>query len=720
MIIESIFSLELPITNPVIKFLLILLIILLAPILLNRIKIPQLLGLIIAGAIVGPNGLDLIERDSGIILSGTAGLLYIMFLAGLEIDLHDFKKNRNKSLVFGTYTFLIPMTLGIVAGLFLLKLSLISSVLLASMFASHTLIAYPLISKLGIGKNRAVNITVGGTLITDTLALLILAIIIGTTKGEVNSVFWLKLVLSITSFGLIIIFGFPRLGRWFFKKYSDNSSQYIFVLVLVFLGATLAEFAGIEAIIGAFLVGLSINSLIPHTSPLMNRVEFVGNSIFIPFFLIGVGMLVDFKVFLESWETIWVAFVMTTIATTAKWLAAFATQKTYKLTVDERRIIFGLSNAQAAATLAAVIIGYNTFLGVDEFGEPTRLLSESILNGTIIMILITCTIASLEAQKGAKNIALTETAGTDEIGEKEILERILIPVRNQETSDDLIKLSILLQSPKRKSNMYALSIINPDLEDSAAEMKAQKTLNKASETASSTDHFLIELLRYDTNVEQGITGVIHENKITDLVLGLHEQKGMDDSFLGNLTEGLLSKSNTTTFIYKSNQPFDTHKRHLVLVPPHAEKELGFPFWLVKVWNIARNTGARFIFYASPETREYLSDILKNHPIKVDFRAFPNWEELSNLNIHLKPDDNLIMVLSRKGTVSYHPKLEQVPSLITTWLKQNSFILIYPNQPKSAGMDGLKMIHGSLIGPIERLDYTSKSIAGLFRRKQHLF
>jgi Kef-type K+ transport system membrane component KefB len=716
MILESIFSSELPIANPVIKFLLILLIILLAPILLNRIKIPPLLGLIVAGAIVGPKGLGLIERDSGIILSGTAGLLYIMFLAGLEIDLQDFKKNRNKSLVFGIYTFLIPMILGIIAGLFLLKLSLISSVLLASMFASHTLIAYPLISKLGIAKNRAVNITVGGTLITDTLALLILAIIIGSTKGEVNTAFWLKLILSITTFTLIIVYGFPKLGRWFFKKYSDNSSQYIFVLVLVFLGATLAEFAGIEGIIGAFLVGLAINSLIPHTSPLMNRVEFVGNSIFIPFFLIGVGMLVDFRVFISSWETIWVAFVMTTVAISAKWLAAFATQKTYKFTLDERRIIFGLSNAQAAATLAAVIIGYNTILGTDNLGEPIRLLSESILNGTIIMILVTCTIASLAAQKGAKNIALAESAIDDKTGDKEIQERILIPVRNQETSDELIKLSILLQSPKKKSSMYALSIINPELVDSAAEMKAQITLNKASETAASTDHFLIELLRYDTNVEQGITGVIHENKITDLVLGLHEKQGMGDSFLGNLTEGLLSKSNTTTFIYKSHQPFDTHKRHLVLVPPHAEKELGFPFWLVKVWNIARNTGARIIFYVTPETRAYLEDILKKHPIRVDFRAFPDWEELDNLNIHLKPDDNLIMVLSRKGTKSYHPKLEQVPNLINTWLQHNSFILIYPNQPKAGGMDGMDMMHGSLIGPIERLDWIGRMVSNLLKRK----
>ncbi|MBN7815012.1 cation:proton antiporter [Algoriphagus pacificus] len=711
----AIFSLELPIANPVVKFLLILLIILLAPILLNRLKIPPLLGLIIAGAIVGPKGFGLIERDSGIILSGTAGLLYIMFLAGLEIDIHEFKKNQNKSLVFGMFTFLFPMILGTLAGLFLLQLSLISSILLASMFASHTLIAYPVISKLGIAKNRSVQITVGGTLITDTLALLVLAVIIGSVHGQVNAAFWLKLFLSLMAFALIIIFGFPKLGRWFFKKYSDNSSQYIFVLVLVFLGASLAELAGIEAIIGSFLVGLAINSLIPRNSPLMNRIEFVGNSIFIPFFLISVGMLVDFTVFIKSWETIWVAFVMTSVAILAKWLAAFATQKTYAFSINERRIIFGLSNAQAAATLAAVIIGYNTIIGNTESGEPIRLLSESILNGTIVMILITCTIASFEAQKGAKNLLLSEVQ-KDENSEKEIPERILIPMRNEETSVELIKLSVLFQSPKKKSSMYGLSILNPEDIDSAAEMKAQKVLNKASQASASTDHALIELLRYDSNVEHGITGIIHENKITDLVLGLHEKQGVNDSFLGNLTERILSKSNTTTFIYKSHQPFETHKRHLILVPPNAEKELGFPFWVVKIWNIARNTGARIVFYVATETQEYLEEILKNHPIRVDFRKFPDWEEVFNLNIHLKPDDNLIMVLSRKGAVSYHPKLEEVPQLIHYWLKQNSFILIYPNQPKDNGRTITDIMHGSMIGPKERFDLIKKVLDNLLKRK----
>lgn len=715
MIMEFIFSSELPLTNPVIKFLLILLIILLAPLLLNKVKIPPLLGLILAGAVVGPNGLDIIERDNGIILSGTAGLLYIMFLAGLEIDLIDFKKNSKKSLIFGMYTFLIPMALGIVAGLFLLDLGWATSILLASMFASHTLIAYPIISKMGVVKNRAVNITVGGTLITDTLALLVLAVIVGMSKGEVTLFFWSKLIISLIAFASVVMLVLPKIARWFLKKYEDNVSQYIFILVLVFAGAAMAEAAGVEAIIGAFLVGLAINPLISHSSPLMNRIEFVGNAIFIPFFLIGVGMLVDFGSFFQSWETIFVAIVMTIVATTAKYLAALATQKTFKFTKDERRIIFGLSNAQAAATLAAVLVGFNIITGTDANGAPIRLLSEYVLNGTIIMILVTCTIASFEAQKGAAGIALADSP-LDLDSNEDIAERILIPVRNQETSDELIHLSIMIKSPQKQSNLYALSIINPNLEDANAEMKAQKTLTQARKTASATDHFLYELLRYDTNVEHGISSIIHENKITDLVLGLHEKTEIGDSFLGDLTEGLLSKCNTSTFIYKSSQPFDTHKRHLVFIPPNAEKELGFPFWLVKIWNIARNTGARMIFYTEEETKVCLVDILQKHPIRVDFRPFPEWDEMENLNFLLKPNDNLIMVLSRKGTASYHPRLERVPQLINKYLTKHSFILIYPNQPKATGQPVMDMIHGSLIGPIEKLDWIGRTISQLLKRK----
>jgi Kef-type K+ transport system membrane component KefB len=715
MMILNIFETTLPLTNPVLKFLLILVIILFAPIILNKIKIPHLLGLIIAGAVIGPNGINLMERDSSIILSGTAGLLYIMFLAGLEIDLADFKKNSGKSLVFGLYTFLIPMGLGTFAGIYILEFSIPTSVLLASMFASHTLIAYPLISKMGVAKNKAVNITVGGTLITDTLALLVLAVIVGMTTGEVNSEFWIRLSISIVVFGLIVMLGFPIIGRWFFKRFDDSVSQYIFVLVMVYLGAVLAEIAGIEAIIGAFLAGLALNRLIPHTSPLMNRVEFVGNAIFIPFFLIGVGMLIDYQAFFKDFETIKVASVMIVAATTAKFLAAWLTQKTFRFSVDERRLIFGLSNAQAAATLAAVLVGYNIIIGETVTGEPIRLLNESILNGTILMILFTCTIASFVAQKGAKNIALlenTEASSEDE----DTQEKILIPINNIDTTDELINLGVTIKSKKNKDGLFALSIVDNNTMDGSADKKAKKILSKAAITASATDNLMHELLRYDLNIVNGISSVVKEHKITDLILGLHISKGISDSFLGNLTEGILTKCNTTTLIYKPAQPFGTIKRHIIIVPENAEKEIGFPFWLIKVWNIARNSGAKLVFYAPRESLRFIEEILAKHPIECEFEDFIDWDDFLILARNFHQDDNLIIILSRKDKPSFHNNMVKIPAYLNKYFKNMSYILIYPMQAGVTDSSQIDLKNPTIIEPLEKLDEIGKTIAKIFRRK----
>ena len=667
----------LPLTDPVLKFLLILTIILIAPLLLNKIKIPHLLGLIVAGALVGPKGFNLIERDSSIILSGTAGLLYIMFLAGLEIDLADFKKNSRKSLVFGLYTFLVPMALGILGGLYILNFSMPTSVLLASMFASHTLIAYPLISKMGVSKNLAVNITVGGTIITDTLALLVLAVIVGMNSGEVNTEFWIRLSGSILLFGLIVLLLFPILGSWFFKRFDDHISQYIFVLFILFLGAAIAQMAGIEPIIGAFLSGLAMNRLIPPTSPLMNRVEFVGNAIFIPFFLISVGMLIDYEAFFKDWETIKVGTVMIIIATSAKFIAAWLAQKTYRLSKDQRRLIFGLSNAQAAATLAAVLVGYAIVIGETPTGEPIRLLNESVLNGTILMILFTCTLASFVAQKGAKNIALQNS--TDAGQEPSYKEKILIPVSNLHTVDELIALGVAVKSKKNYLGLYALNVIDNTSIDGSEESKARKVLTKAAVTAAATDNILQELLRYDINLLNGITSVVKERGITDLILGLHVNQGTSDSFLGNLTENILLKCNTTTLIYKPVQQLATVKRYNIIVPDKAELEIGFPIWLKKVLNLTSNTGARLVFYVSNETEKVLKAKAQLNALDVEYKTLAYLRDLRDIAEDFDQYDNFIFVLSRKHQPSYHKSVETLTSILNTFLKDYGFILIYPIQ-----------------------------------------
>ena len=682
MLLPFVISHELPLTDPVLKFLLILVIILSAPLLLNKLKIPHLLGLIIAGAIIGPNGLNLVLRDSSIILSGTAGLLYIMFLAGLEIDMGDFKKNSGRSFVFGMYTFLIPMALGIVAGLYVLHFSMETSILLASMFASHTLIAYPIISKLGITKDKSVTITVGGTMITDMLALLVLTVIVGMATGVIGEHFWTRLSISIVIFVLFVVIAFPIAGRWFFKHVQDSISQYIFVLVMVFLGAYLAELAGIESIIGSFLAGLSLNRLIPRSSPLMHRVEFIGNSIFIPFFLIGVGMLIDYRAFFTSFDTIKVGIVMIIVATIAKYAAAWLTQKTFRMSVDQRRIIFGLSNAQAAATLAAVMVGYNVILGQTPEGEPIRLLNESVLNGTILMILVTCTMASFSAQRGAHNLAATASSETDETGDHK--ERILIPLSNEDTAEELVNLSLATKSKKNTHHLYALNILDNKVSGDDQQLKkSRRLLENAALTAAATDTHLQELQRYDLNVTNAILSVILEHRITDLVLGLHKEKGIPSSFLGRITEGILDYSDVTTLIYKPAQPLSTMKRHLVVIPVQAEKEAGFPQWVARVWNVIQNTGAKAIFYGSSDTLGRLKTLLGKRGGEMEFTEFSDWEDFLIVFRDVHKDDNLGIVMSRHNGISFNPSMNRIPGYLNKYFQQNSFILVYPLQANAS-------------------------------------
>ncbi len=723
-ILSIISEFKLPLHNPVLIFSLILFIILFAPIVLNRLKIPYLIGLIIAGAIIGPHGLNLMLRDSSIVLFGTVGLLYIMFLAGLEIDLLQFKKNSLKSLVFGMYTFLIPMGLGTSISYYILHFPLLTSILLASMFASHTLVAYPILSRFGVTKNRAVNVAIGGTLITDTLALLVLAVIVGLATGNITNEFWIRIGVSIVIFSLIVMLFFPIVGRWFFKRYNDSVSQYIFVLGMVFLGAFLAEAAGIEAIIGAFLAGLSLNRIIPHTSSLMNRIEFVGNALFIPFFLIGVGMLVDYRAFLKDFETIKVAAFMVVVATFSKFIAAWLTQKTFRFNKDERRLIFGLSNAQAAATLAAVLVGYNIILNQKEIDaallmgqvvQPIRLLNDSILNGTIVMILVTCTIASIVAQKGAQNLALQSSSEIDEAETSDKKdEKILIPLKNPELTDELINLAVTCKSKNNSGLLYALHVIDNYNDENGSNSKGKKLLESAAKAAAATDNNLHQLLRYDTNIVNGITNVIKENNITDLILGINGEKTISNSIL-NLTDGIISNSNATTILFKSVQPLSTIKRHLVIVPEKAEKEIGFPYWLIRVWNIAQNTGAKLIFYANSNAIQYINEVNKKHPIELEFKDLPDLNDFLVLSRYVKNDDNLVIIMSRKDSISYHQIMNKIPSYLNKYFNQNNFILIYPIQYDYESIKNMNLKNPSMIEPIERLDDIGKTIVGIFKK-----
>lgn len=684
-------DLSLPLEDPILKFMLILVIILAAPLILNRLKIPYLLGLIIAGAVIGPHGLNLVLRDSSIILSGTAGLLYIMFLSGLEMDMSDFRHNSWRSLVFGLYTFSVPLILGILAGYYLLGFSIYSSILLAGLFASQTLVAYPIVSKLGIARNKAVTIAVGGTVITDTLALLLLTVIVGMATGNVDDMFWWRLGLSVALCIAIIVFLFPIVAHWFFKQCSDSVSQYIFVLVMVFLGAFLAQIAGLEPIIGAFLAGIALNRLIPRTSPLMNRIEFVGNAIFIPFFLIGVGMLIDYRAFFKNWESLEVAAVMIVLITAAKFIAAWLTQKSFRLSRDQRTVIFGLSSAHVAATLAAVMVGYNVILGHTPDGEPIRLLDESVLNGTILMILATCTISTFATQRGAHNIALREAPKSDDKASRPE-DHILIPVAHEESADELVGLSAMLKRAGDPNGLYALHAVDNKADDPNVEKRARKILDAAATAAAAADIYLQELLRYDVNITNAIVSVARERNISDIVMGMHLTApvvptlpgipgipGPPSPGIGRMAAEVVTQCNLTTFLYRTVQPIATIKRHLVLVPQRAEQEAGFNLWLQRIRHLAENSGAKVILFAPDETLRYLRPRGRKRPANIDFVPVAPWDDLPSLEHDLRDDDCLWFVMSRRERLSYHPAMGRIPYYLEHNFAAYSSVLVYPVQ-----------------------------------------
>ena len=648
------FSLTLPVTDPTWIFLLVLLIILFAPILLNKLRIPHIIGMILAGLVIGEHGFNILVRDSSFELFGKVGLYYIMFLAGLEMNMGDFKKNRGKAVMLGLLAFVIPIGIGLVTNMMLLKYSLVTSILLASMYASHTLVAYPIVIRYGVSRHRSVSIAVGGTAVTDTLTLLVLAVVGGLFKGESGGLFWLWLVVKVIFLGALIMYSFPRIGRWFFRRYDDNVMQFIFVLAMVFLGAGLMEFVGMEGILGAFLAGLVLNRLIPHVSPLMNHLEFVGNALFIPYFLIGVGMLIDIHVIFGQGDALKVAAVMIVVALVGKWIASWLTQKIYKMAPIERELMFGLSNAQAAATLAAVLVGYNIILPNGE-----RLLNEDVLNGTVLLILVTCVVSSFITERAARKIAMCEAHLEEERTVE--AERILIPVANPDTIEYLMNLSLLIRDTKQKDNLLALNVINDNNTSEGLELRGKRYLEKAAMITASADVPLRQITRYDLNIASGIIHTAKEYEVTDVIIGLHRKVNIVDSFFGMLAENLLKGLHREVMIAKFLIPINTIRRIIIAVPPKAEYEAGFQKWVEHFCRMGGTLGCRVHFFANEETTVQLQALVKKKygQTLTDFSRLDDWGDLLILTGQVNYDHLLVVISARRGSISYDSSFEKL-------------------------------------------------------------
>ncbi len=664
---------EIPLKNPVLVFSLILFIILLSPILLKKLNIPGIIGLIIAGVIIGPHGLGVLQKNSAVDLFSTIGLLYIMFIAGLELDINEFKANKYKSLLFGFFTFIIPLGVGYPVCHYFLGYDFNTSFLTASMFATHTLVAYPIVSKLGVSKNQAVAITVGGTILTDTAVLIILAVIIGNSKGSLNQDFWITLGISLAIFSFIMFFIIPRIAKWFFRKLeSEKHSHYIFVLSVVFFAAFLAEAAGVEAIIGAFVAGLALNKLIPHSSALMNRIEFIGNSLFIPFFLISVGMIVDIKVILSGPTAIIIAATLTVVAIFGKWLAALLTQLVFKYTGAQRQLIFGLSGAHAAATLAVILVGYEN-----------NVIDENILNGTIILILVTCIVASFVTEKAAKIIIVESEGDESELTKSngKQSEHILLPIANVTNIEKAFEFVTLIKEKKSANPISVLSVVSNDDE---AEKNILKTRNKMEEyvkQASASETKLSLITTIDHNIASGISRISREIMADIIVLGWSQSTAFIDKLFGNKVDSILASTDKTIFICHFEKPLVLHKRIVITIPPLAEHESGFAMWFSKMAQLAQELSIPMVLNCNSFTQQAVERFRTKNKISasISMRDFNDWEDFLILARDIREDDLLVLVSARKGATSYMSILENVPGKLKKHFPLNNKLVIYPQQ-----------------------------------------
>jgi Kef-type K+ transport system membrane component KefB len=695
-------KLTFPLTNPVPILAIVLFIILLAPILLRKLRIPSIIGLIIAGMAIGDHGFNIIAKGS-IDLFGKAGLLYIMFLAGLELDMAEFKKNKYKSLVFGFFTFAIPMGLGFLLCQHLLHFNFMASLLVSSMFATHTLVAYPLASRMGITKNEAVTITVGGTIITDTAVLLILAVITGAADGELNQAFWFKLSGSFLLFAFGVLFGFPFIGRWFFKKIKDDqTTHFVFVLAMVFLASYLAELAGVEAIIGAFLAGLALNQLIPHTSALMNRIEFAGNAIFIPFFLISVGMIVDLRVLLKGNDALIIAGALTSMALVTKWLAAFFTQKIFGYSSTQRNLIFGLSTSHAAATIAVILIGYNI-----------GLIDENVLNGTIILILVTCMVGSFVTANAGKRLAISEA---DKLPDTiNVQERLMIPVMDNEKIEGLLDFAVMIKGDTNPLPIDLLSVVQDDKEAKGRVMLNQKKLEKAIKHGAETDTTVQILNRVDLNLSNGVARAVKERLTSDIIMQWDEKSGSTTEFFvnslfGTTTQNIIDSVWETVYICRFQHPVNTARKIVLVLTPNAQYEIGFKYWVKKMGLLSRQAGARLLVCSTVETRQAFQNELKKRRtnIEVTYTHFENVEDFLILSRDISRDDLIVIVNARKGTLSYHSYMDTIPGKLLKHFGDNNFILLYPEQTKVEFLESGVQSEDLSLSPIqEQIDNLNK-------------
>ena len=665
-----------PITDPTLIFFIVMLIVLLAPIVMGKLRIPHIIGMVLAGVIVGEYGLNILKRDDSFELFGRVGLYYIMFLAALEMDSSALKRDKYRFIVFGLATFVIPFILIYILGTSILHYSAAASLLLGSLMASNTLIAYPIVGRYGLQRNPSVSLSVGSTMISLFLALVVLAMTVASHNAGSNTSFWLLFVLKVVAFCTGMTFFIPRITRWFLRRYSDAVMQFIFIMAVLFMSASLSASIGLEGIFGAFLSGLILNRYVPRLSPLMNRIEFIGNAIFIPYFLIGVGMLINLRLLFQGRGIIWTVVAITAVGTLGKAIAAYITSWRFKMPHPSGHMMFGLTSAHAAGAIAIVMVGMQL-----EVSPGQYLMTDNMLNAVVIMILITCIISSVITENAAKtfilsgkNIPADKMLGQDD-------ENILIPVKYPEYANRLISLAIMMRNPKLNRGLIALNLVYDDENMRTNQERGQQLLDQISKYAAATDVRMQTQVRIAANIANGIKHAFNEFHASEIIIGLHSHKEISPKFWGQFHQSLFNGLNRQIIMARLNQPLNTIRRIQVAVPSRAQYEPGFYRWLERLARVVRNLECRIAFHARQDTLKLIDEYIQKYhtSIRAEYLIMNHWNELPFLAATIAADHLFVVITARKGTVSYKAALDHLPDEMTQHFSGANLMIIFPDQ-----------------------------------------
>ena len=665
-----------PITDPTLTFFVVLLIILLAPIIMGKLRIPHIIGMVLAGVVVGKYGLNILVRDNSFELFGRVGLYYIMFLAALEMDMESIRKNRNRLLIFALLTFTVPLLLTYFMGIHLLNYGITASLLLGCIMASNTLVAYPIVSRYGLQRKPSVTLSVGSSIISLIFSLIMLAAIVASNKGEGSIGFWLFFVSKFVIYCVAAIFLLPRLTRWFLRRYSDAVMQFIFVLASLFLCAALSAAIGLEGIFGAFLSGLILNRYIPSVSPLKNRLEFIGNAVFIPYFLIGVGMLINVRLLFTGGGILWAVICITLFGTLGKAIAAYAACFGFRMPISSGHMMFGMTSAHAAGAIAMVMVGMN-LLGED--GAP--LVSAQMLNAVIVMILFTCIISSVITEQSAQRIILRDKELPVEAHRKANDQRILVPVKYPEYAEQLMNMAILMLNRKQTRGLVALNVVYDGEHMHRNMEQGNRLLEQMTQYCAGSDIQIQTQTRIAANIANGIKHAFKEFQATEILIGMHTHKEVSTKFWGEFHQSLFNGLNQQITMARLAQPLNTIRRIQVAVPSRAEFEPGFYRWLERLSRIAGNLECRIQFHGRTETLSLVNEYIKNrHPqVRADYSNMDHWNELPKLANDVADDHLFVIVTARKGTVSYKNALEYLPDEIQRYFNGKNLVIIFPDQ-----------------------------------------